>query len=285
MMICNKHKQGSLFQRMTKVCVGVAVLGGFALASCEDTDYMTYDTSHNGTYFESDTLQYSFGVTPIEQRTHVVKIPVCVMGGISDVARTIGFEVIDDTTPAVEGVQYRLGEAVSLPDSVNGYIPVEVLRDGLEGSYAEGYVRYRLGLRLVPNESFAPTLSLDNQKFVLNFDNAVDMPDWYDAYGKKVWQEKYLGKWHPYKLIKMVEYFHAIADVLPESYKKMVAAYGENLEHVPYGDPYEYRTIFRKYIYKPMYDFFADPANNSMIVAEYPDFPFDFPDPFAKEEA
>lgn len=256
-------------------------LAMFSLSSCEETDYMTYDTSHNGVYFLSDTLQYSFGVTPVEQRTHVVEIPVRVMGGISDSPRKIAFEVIADTTTAVEGVQYRLGEAVIMPDSVNGFIPVEILRDGLEGSYTEGYVRYRLGLRLVANDHFAPTLSLEEQMFVLNFDNAVEMPDWYDAYGEKVWYEKYLGKWHPLKLIKMVEYFHAIEAIHPETYKKMVEAYGENLEHIPYGDPYLYRTIFRKYIYAPMYEYFGNPANRDAILAEYPDFPFDFPDPFA----
>ena len=260
--------------------VGVALFTLFA-TSCEETDYMKYDTSHNGTYFLGDTLQYSFGVTPMEQRTHIVNIPVRVMGGVSDVARKIGYEVIADTTTAVEGVQYKLGEAYVLPDSVNGYIPVEILRDGLKGSYAEGYERYRLGIRLVANEEFAPTLSADDQKFVLNFDNAVEMPNWYDAYGEKVWSERYLGKWHPLKLIKMVEYFHAIEFILPETYKKMVADYGENLENIPYGDPYVYRAIFRKYIYKPMYDFFSDPANRDMILGEYPDFPFDFPDPFA----
>ena len=61
----------------------------------------------------------------------------------------------------------------------------------------------------------------------------------------------------------------------------MVVAYGENLEHIPFGDPNLYRTIFRKYIYYPMYEYFSDPANRDMILAEFPDFPFDFPNPFA----
>jgi hypothetical protein len=78
----------------------------------------------------------------------------------------------------------------------------------------------------------------------------------------------------------MVEYFHALEETHPETYKKMVALYGENLEHIEYGDPYQYRTIFRKYIYQPMYEHFNDPANRDMILNEYPDFPFDFPDPF-----
>jgi hypothetical protein len=242
---------------------------------------MTYDTSNNGIYFLEDTLQYSFSVTPIEQRTHVVEIPIRVMGGISDVARNVNFEVIADTTTAEEGVQYRIREAVILPDSINGVIPVEILRDGLKGSNAEGYVRYRLGLRLLPNENFVPTLNVSNQKFVLNFDNSVEQPNWLSADGEKVWIERELGKWHPLKLIKMVEYFHALEDILPETYEKMVTAYGENLEHIPFGDPNLYRTIFRKYIYKPMYEYFSDPVNRDVILAEFPDFPFDFPNPFA----
>jgi hypothetical protein len=60
----------------------------------------------------------------------------------------------------------------------------------------------------------------------------------------------------------------------------MVAAYGENLESIPYGDVYLYRTIFKKYVYLPMYEFFNDPANREMILANYPDFPFDFPNPY-----
>lgn len=277
----SNHKQYNMSRFLGKVYAVVAFFCIVAFPSCEDTDYMTYDTSNNGIYFLSDTMQYSFSVTPIEQRTHLVKIPVRVMGGISDVARPINFEVITDTTTAEEGVQYRIGEAVVLPDSINGFIPVEILRDGLKGSNAEGYERYRLGLRLLSNDYFIPTLNVLNQKFVLNFDNSVEQPNWLSADGEKVWIERELGKWHPLKLIKMVEYFHALEEILPETYEKMVVAYGENLEHIPFGDPNLYRTIFRKYIYYPMYEYFSDPANRDMILAEFPDFPFDFPNPFA----
>jgi hypothetical protein len=281
MKIMSNHKQYKMSRFLAKVYAVVAFFCIVAFSSCEDTDYMTYDTSNNGIYFLSDTMQYSFSVTPIEQRTHLVKIPVRVMGGISDVARPINFEVITDTTTAEEGVQYRIGEAVVLPDSINGFIPVEILRDGLKGSNAEGYERYRLGLRLLSNDYFIPTLNVLNQKFVLNFDNSVEQPNWLSADGEKVWIERELGKWHPLKLIKMVEYFHALEEILPETYEKMVVAYGENLEHIPFGDPNLYRTIFRKYIYYPMYEYFSDPANREMILAEFPDFPFDFPNPFA----
>ena len=30
-----------------------------------------------------------------------------------------------------------------------------------------------------------------------------------------------------------------------------------------------------------MYDYFSDPANEDYILSEFPDFPFDFPNPYA----
>lgn len=250
------------------------------LASCEKTDYMTFDSAYTGIYFTKDTLNYSFGVTPIEIRTHTYNIPVKIMGPLSSEKRPIAYNVRADLTTAEEGVHYSIGEAVVLPDSINGYIPVVINRDNLEGTHLSGYTRYKLCLELVDNENFTPTLDSLHRVRVFSFDNAVEQPEWLDVDGEKVWPEKYLGVWHPYKFIKMVEYFHALNDVLPETYKKMVQLYGENLENIPYGDTYVYRTVFVKYVFSPMYEFFANPDNKDMILSEYPDFPFDFPDPY-----
>ena len=260
------------------VCVVIFALG---FTACEDEDYMKFDTAYTGIYITSDSSQYSFSVTPIEVREYTLKVPVQIMGAPSKVSRSIGFELVTDQCKAIEGVQYEIDEAVILPDSITGYIPIRILRDGLQGDYANGYERYQLTLRLVKNEHFTPTLDSLSQVHQSKFDNAVEQPAWYNAHGEKVWSLSSLGVWHPYKFIKMVEYFHAIEAIQPETYKKMVKLYGENLEHIEYGDPYQYRTIFKKYIYQPMYEHFNDPANREMILDEYPDFPFDFPDPFA----
>lgn len=257
----------------------MAAVAGLSAMSCSETDYMTFDTANNGVYFTKDTLTYSFSVTPIEVKTYTYNVPFRIMGPTSSQQRTVKYSIDESLTTAKAGVQYNIGEAIVMSDSINGYIPVEILRDGLEGTYATGYTRYTLVLRLQENENFKPTLDSESQCRTLTFDNAIEQPEWYNAHGDKVWSVTTLGVWHPYKFIKMVEYFHAIADILPETYKKMVEAYGENLEHIPYGDPYVYGTIFKKYIYQPMYDFFNDPANHDMIVAAYPDFPFDFPKP------
>ncbi|MBQ8422647.1 MAG: DUF4843 domain-containing protein [Coprobacter sp.] len=257
------------------------VVGSLFTTGCYDTNYLIYEKDYSGVFFGSDSVQYSFGVTPIEIREHTLHLPLQIMGVTSPVARTVEYEVIPDTTTADDGVQYHINEAIIPADSVSGYISVTLLRDGLEGNYSEGYKRYKLGLQLKANENFEPTLNISNQIIVLHFDNAIEQPAWYDYKNDKVWSESILGKWHPLKLIKMVEYFHELENILPETYRKIAAAYGENLESIPYGDPYQYKTTFNKYIYAPMYEYFSNPDNHDEIVSLYPDFPFDFPNPFA----
>lgn len=253
----------------------------FGLIACDSENYMKFDANYAGIYFASDSTEYSFSVTPIEVNEYVLEIPVKLMGAPASSSRSISYEVVSEHSTAIEGVQYVPSEAIIESDSVGGYIAIRILRDGLAGNYAEGYERYTLTLRLVEGNGFVPTLDSLSQVHRVRFDNAVEQPAWYNAHGEKVWSVSSLGQWHPYKFIKMVEYFHAINDIQPETYKKMVALYGENLEHIEYGDPYQYRTIFKKYIYLPMYEHFNDPANRDMILAQYPDFPFDFPYPFA----
>lgn len=249
--------------------------------ACSETDYMRFDVSSSGVYFTKDTLNYSFGVTPIEVRTHVFKVPVRVMGNISDQDRIVSYQVIPDSTEAESGVQYNILEAVIPAGKIDGYIAVEILRDNLAGTHKEGYTKYKLGLRLTENNNFAPTLSIDDQIRVLRFDNAVEQPNWLSPSGVKIWSVGELGTWHPLTFIKLVEYFHKLEDILPDTYYRIVEDYGENLEHIPYGDVYLYRTVFNKYIFYPMYQYFSDPANKEAILEEYPDYPFDFPNPFA----
>lgn len=265
---------------INKIAFLLALPAVVLLSACEETDYMKFDVSESGVYFTKDTLDYSFGVTPMEIRSYVYDIPVRVLGSVSDKDRDIAYEIVEDSTFAEEGVQYRILSAVIPAGEIEGCISIELLRDGLEGTHITGFTRYSLGLALVANSNFEPTLSKDDRIRVLYFDNAIEQPDWMGK-GGKVWSEGELGVWHPLKFIKMVEYFHAIEEILPETYLDMVEAYGENLEHIPYGNPHQYRTIFNKYIYHPMYLYFSDPANRDAILEEYPDFPFDFPNPYA----
>ena len=262
-------------------------------SACTDDDYLRYDTDQSGLYFTDDSLTYSFGVTPIAQRTYTLMVPVHLMGAPSKENRTFSIEVLPPDegwkTNAEKNVQYTILDPTIQADSITGYIPVRLLRDGMQGKYPD-FAVYYMRLRLTEGNGFSPTLSAKEQVILLRFDNAIQSPEWYDAYGKKVWtdddqnRKKELGRWHPMKLIKMVEYFHDLEEKFPETYPKMVKLYGENLEHIAYGDPYQYATIFREHIYRRMYEYFSNPANHDEITREYPDyFPDydDFPNPYA----
>lgn len=253
----------------------------YIFSACDSENYMKFDVSHSGVYFTKDTLSYSFGVTPVEIKEYTYNIPVNIMGGISSEKREISYVIDSDSTFAEEGVHYEIGEAVIMPDSVRGVIPVRIFRDNLAGSYELGYTRYKICIRLVKNEFFAPTLDSLSQVRIFRFDNSIEQPEWLSRGGDKIWYESYFGKWHPFKLIKMVEYFHAFEKINPETYKKIAAKYGDNLEHIPEGYPFDYRTTFVKYVFYPMYEYFNDPANEEYIRSVFPDFPFDFPDPYS----
>ena len=256
-----------------------------SLCACFEEHYLKFDTDFTGIYFTTDSTSYSFSVTPVEVREHTVKIPVQVMGAPSEVDREIKFELIESLSEATEGVHYVLDEAIIPADTIAGYISVRILRDNLKGDHKNGYDRLMIYLRLLPDEHFTPTLDSINQVHLLKFDNAIEQPNWYyPGYpNDKIWLQGSLGVWHPYKLIKMVEYFHALKETQPLTYKKIAQEYGENLEHIPEGNPIKYETIFKRYIYKPMYEHFGDPANKEMIESLYPDFPFDFPNPYPNE--
>ena len=265
----------------------ISFLGILCFSSCQETEYMKFDTSHNGIYFTKDSLKYSFSVTPLEVKSYEFRMPIKVLGCLSSDTREVAYKVNPDSTTAVEGLHYTIGKAVILPDSIDGYIPVTILRDNLKGSYKEGYERYTLCIELVSNSNFKPALEKSAQVRVLRFDHAIDIPEWVDYKGDKIWRPgnplPELGDWHPYTYMKLVEQFKKIKDVpnMEETYEKMVEYYGgENLEHVPYASFYPYLPIMQKYVFAPLYEYFNDPVNIAEINKLYDDYPFNFPNPY-----
>ena len=265
--------------------IALAFIGVLGLASCTETEYLKFDASHNGVYFTQDELKYSFSVTADSIRTHLFKMPIKIMGRTSKVEREVAYSVNKDFTDAIEGVHFLLGKAIIAPDSITGYIPITILRDSLEGSYEKGYTTYNLCIELEENDNFIPTLDFPSQIRQLQFDNAIDTPEWVDYKGDKLWvtgsPHPNLGSWHPYTFIKLVELFHTIqyVDNMYETYQKMVVYFGgENLEKVPYASFNPYTHIMRKYVLAPLYDHIYN--NREEILKMYPDYPFDFPNPY-----
>ncbi len=277
-----------------------AAIGVILLAACENTDYMKFDTAHNGVYFPKDSMNYSFGVTPPEVESYTLKIPINVLGTVNHTdVREIAYELVSysnlgkDTIAAVENKHFRISKAVVEPDSITGYLEIEIFRNTLEGTNKDGYKRYLLGVNLLKNSNFEPTLTKRQQSLILTFDNAVERPEWYDVKGNKIFPSNLYGAWHPYKLILMVDFYHQIKDAengrYRNTYNEMVEMYGENMENLPNGQPDQHLYLFKKLVLKPTYDYLNDPANYDKIIADYPDFPFDgngksdFPDPYRQQ--
>lgn len=239
---------------------------------CSETDYLIYDEEYNGIYFMKDSMHYSFSITPIETRTHTHVVPLRIMGKPVASDRQFSVSVIPATgnVAAQEGVQYRLPSTMTvLADSINAYLPIEILRDGLAGDDDSGYTKYELRLRLEESADFVPSLSPADREVVVTFDNAIERPEWYDYKGDKTWNVTRFGEWHPVKLIKFVEYFHTnLKENAPSTYDKMVVAYGENLEHIPYGWPSDYSYTVIKYIMNPMYEYFQ--AHPELGITDFP---------------
>ena len=277
---------------INKLFVVLALPVMLFFTACQE-NYLKYDTSYNGVYFTKDTLKYSFSVTPLDVTSYEFRVPIKIMGVPVNKAREVAFVVNPDSTTAVEGVHYNIGKAVVQADSITGYIPVTILRNNLQGDYESGYERYRLCMQLVENDEFVPTLSKESSVRILEFDNAIDIPEWLNYQGTKLWvpgnSHPNLGSWHPYTYMKLAEQFKTIKDIpnMEETYEKMVEYYGgENLEKVPYAQFYPYLPVMQKYVFAPLYKYFSDEENKDDILAIYPDYPFDFPDPYApsKEE-
>ena len=67
----------------SNIIVLISFLGVLCFSSCQETEYMKFDMSHNGIYFTKDSLKFSFSVTPLEVRSHEFRVPIKVLGCLS----------------------------------------------------------------------------------------------------------------------------------------------------------------------------------------------------------
>ena len=261
--------------KINKTIIGGLLFSTMILvgSSCNNENYLVFDEDYSGIYFTEDSIHYSFGTLPIEKREYIQEIPVKIMGAPHSKDRLFEIEVVpskNNTTPQKD-LQYSIESSQLLikADSINGVIPVVLLRDGLEGDDQHGYTRYELRLKLIENNNFTPTLSEADNNVVITFDNSIDKPSWYN---ESVWLEK-CGEWHPLKLIKLMEFFHTVLkEEAPSTYQKMVADIGENWEKVQFGWPTDYNYTIKKYILIPEFEYFKSHPEHGIS---------DFPNPNA----
>ena len=145
--------------------------------SCEENKDGFYDNIAR-IYFpeETDSLSFSFGDKIAEYTRHVVNVPVKMMG--MNATEEMRFKVVLNTelSTAEEGVHFveLQSEYPLLVDSVNAYIPVELIRDEL----SEDEVTYKIVLDLEANTDFQLG-SKENLRAVVTFNNYLEEPSWW----------------------------------------------------------------------------------------------------------
>lgn len=248
------------------IIVTVMALG--AAAACSKNDYKLFDSSDSGIYYTVEEVAYSFGVSPTGVTHRVVEIPVRIMGATSTAPRTFTVEVIADKTTAQAGTHYILPDELTImPDSVNGSIPLDIIRGEL------GEEEWTLGLRLTANDNFSP-VEKEGTEVTVTFNNIVTPPNWTSynwSTGKYVpyWPTQ-LGTWAPIKYILFMENFHKMEQSAPSTYRNLVDLYGPELENITNGWPWDYDYTLTKYVLGPIYDYLvAHPELGESIPKPY----------------
>lgn len=228
----------------------IALISGMLIAACENTDYPTYETDFTGIYFAEDSMRYSFGITPLATTSYTMKLPVKIMGIPVSQQRTFKIEIIADKTSAKVNTHYKMPTTCVIEaDSINGILPLEVLRENLGDEQ-----NWQVAFKLMPTDDFTPVKEVGEQIFAI-FNNIVEQPDWKDWTGAPTWIEEQLGPWNPVVWIKFMEFFRKLEQINPVAYKTIVETYGPNLEDAD-GWIYEFNYTLTKYVLIPLYDFF-----------------------------
>ena len=121
--------------KMTKhILWGAALL--LMASACTEEDYKLYDpTQKDSVFFEyrnnrneiTDTIDYAFNYDIAT--SHIIEIPVTLMGMPKDYERTISLIADHDSTTMKEGVNYTITNNVIPANAVKGTIHVNLLRD------------------------------------------------------------------------------------------------------------------------------------------------------------
>ncbi|WP_195715259.1 DUF4843 domain-containing protein [Ancylomarina sp. 16SWW S1-10-2] len=94
------------------------------ICSCDQEETMMYEKDRAALNFSSSLTQYSFLKTGLESDT--VSIQFSINGLSTDYIRKANFEIVIDSTTAVEGVDYSIVSTNLLPGELSGELKVKV---------------------------------------------------------------------------------------------------------------------------------------------------------------
>lgn len=238
------YKNIALFSLLT--------VAGMFLYACKESSLLVEEQDMSGIYFQKDSINYSFGVTPLEVESHTLKIPLRIMGSPISTDRKFSVQVNPTQTTAQANLNYVLGsDFVVKADSINAYLEVQIIRESLEQN------TFKLALDLVEDQYFKP-VNESLKSVIVYFNNRVEQPDWKDYAGNQTWPSSKLGNWNPLTYVKFIELFREMKTTAPSTYDAMVKEFGEDLMNVTYGWPWSYDFSMQKYVLAPLYKYFME---------------------------
>ncbi len=153
------------------------MVGLVLLFSCEENEDGYYDNIPR-IYFpeETDSLSFSFGDKVAEYTRHIIEVPVKMMGLNAESEMKFKVVLNKELSTAEEGVHFSpiQPEYTLAVDSVNAYVPIELIRDNL----SEDEVTYKIVLDLEANADFELG-SKENLRAVVTFNNYLEEPSWW----------------------------------------------------------------------------------------------------------
>lgn len=209
----------------------IAVL--LLFASCESKEDIFYDNLAR-IYFPSDSINYSFGDKPFSVQKFTLDFPVKIMGVQSKEIRKFKVEVDEENTTAIAGTHYTAlpSEFDVLADSVNAYIPIELLRAGISGEEP-----LRISLKIIEGGDFTTGVK-ESLAAKLTFNNYLEKPEWWGAY------EFSFGVYQQEKYQKYIE-IHGSAIDKSYAYSNFLAVMKEFKKVKEYFDAHpEYGIVF-----------------------------------------
>ncbi|MCA5004318.1 DUF4843 domain-containing protein [Sphingobacterium bovistauri] len=234
-----------------RVCCILIALA--SLSSCKENVFQA-DDFKTGIYFITDSIDYSFGITPLETKNHRLDIPVRIMGNPSSQDREFNVELLVAKTDAEENIHYKIPTSFLVKaDSVNGIIPLEILRESL------GNANYKIAFNLLENGNFVPT-SKETSSTVITFNNRIEQPHWVNPWANdnvRLWPSSQLGPWNPMVYVKFVELVNEVEGLAPGTYMNMMKDFGGPLlPKFPGTWAYDYNNTLTKYVLIPLYRYF-----------------------------
>lgn len=196
------------------------------LASCEKNEDGYYNNVAR-IYFPSatDSINFSFGDQVMTYTRHIVYMPVKKLGTPATREMKYKIKLNKERSTAVEGVHFStlLDEYSLLTDSVNAYLPVELIRDEL----SEEEVIYKIVFDLEESADFELGCK-ENLQAVITFNNYLEEPKWWKGlFGNKA------VRYHP------------------GMYQQIIAFYGHPLEDQYCTDHFlEVQSVFKREVYE-----------------------------------